>query len=301
MAEEAGATERKLSQIYIISDSTGETAERVVGAALIQFSRPEIRVKTFARVRTIVEVERILKRAQESSAMVVYTIGDPDQRARIHELAQTYDVETLDPIRPLMGKLAQVLDREPAGKAGALQSMDDDYFRRIEAVEFAVKHDDGQMPQSLMMADIVLVGISRTSKTPLSTYLAQRGFRVANVPIVMGIPLPRELFAIPQHRVYGLTIDLASLVRIRRARLKQLNMPLDSTYGMKEHIIKELKYAWKIFRGNPTWPVVDVSQKAIEETASIIQWIRDKRDSGRTDDAAISKDDPDEFSGLYAH
>lgn len=285
---------RHAERIFIISDSTGETAQRVVRASLIQFSRPDIEILTFSRIRRPEDLQRVFERAQRENALVVYTLVDSALRSQVTDLAGKLGVLAIDPIEPLMAKLAQVLGREPAGRPGALQSIDQEYFRRIEAVEFAVKHDDGQMPQGLKYADLVMVGISRTSKTPLCTYLAQKGWKVANVPIVLGIPLPRELFEIPQDRIYGLTIDLASLVRIRRARLKQLNMPLDSDYGMKEHIVKELKYAWELFRGNPKWPIVDVSLKAIEETTSIILWMHQARRA-----RGYSGDEPDEFAGLY--
>jgi hypothetical protein len=278
-------------KIFIVSDSTGETAQRVVRASLIQFARNDVEVCMFARTRDAESLERIFRRAQVESALVVYTLVDSALRDTVSRWVVELGVQAVDPIQPLMAKLADVLGSQPSGRPGALQSIDQDYFRRIEAVEFAVKHDDGQLPQGLKNADIVVVGISRTSKTPLCTYLAQKGWKVANVPVVLGIPLPKELFEIPSDRVYGLTIDLASLVRIRRARLKQLNMPLDSDYGMKEHIIKELKYAWEIFRANPTWPVVDVSQKAIEETASIILWLHEQRHH--------NQESADRFGGLY--
>ena len=159
--------------------------------------------------------------------------------------------------------------------------MTEAYFKRIEAVEFAVKHDDGQSLGKLAQAQIVLVGISRTSKTPLSTYLAQKGWKVANVPLVLGLPLTRELDEIDQQHIFGLTIDVASLMRIRRSRLKALNMPVDTDYARRDHIIKELGYARGIFEAHPEWPVLDVSQKAIEETAAIILRYMDERRRGR--------------------
>ncbi|NUN15756.1 MAG: kinase/pyrophosphorylase [Myxococcales bacterium] len=287
-----------LKRVFVVSDSTGETAERLVRAVLLQFARSEIEVVVFPRVRKIADVTEIVVRAGREAALIVYTLVDPLVRERMVSLAEENNVETVDPIGQLMARLASVLGTAPSGTPGIMPSLDEDYFRRIEAVEFSVKHDDGQLPQGLARADIVMVGLSRTSKTPLSTFLAQRGYKVANVPVVLGIPLPRELDEIPQHKIYGLIIDLASLVRIRRARLKQLNMPLDSDYGMREHILKELKYAREIFRNHPAWPVLDVSQKAIEETASIIFWIKRERERrGLTEE--LMRGEPDGFGGFY--
>ena len=211
------------------------------------------------------------------------------------KLSRELGVEVIDPVLPVISRLSSLMDQQPEGRPGLGLDMDEEYFRRIEAVEFAVKHDDGQMPMGLKRADIVLVGLSRTSKTPVSTYLAQKGWKVANVPVVLGIPLPKELYEIPQNRIFGLTINVASLVRIRRARLKQLNMPIDSEYGMREHIIKELKYGKDIFRKASVWPIVDVSQKAVEETASIITWMAQERFSRGED---VDPNAPDRFSGL---
>jgi regulator of PEP synthase PpsR (kinase-PPPase family) len=148
--------------------------------------------------------------------------------------------------------------------------LSDEYFRRIEAVEFTVKSDDGKEPRNFKKADLVLVGVSRTSKTPLSTLLAQRGLKVANLPIVLGVTTPPELEEANQERIVGLTIGLEPLVEIRKARLKQLGMSVDANYGLKDQVKAELEYAQGIFRAHAGWPVIDVTGRAIEETAVII-------------------------------
>ena len=148
-------------------------------------------------------------------------------------------------------------------------------------MEFAVKNDDGQHPRNLARADVVLVGISRTSKTPLSTYLAQRGYKVANVPIVKGIEPPSELFTVDQDKVFALQISADALFRIRQARLQQLGMPADTAYGVRDHILKEIGYAQQIFDANPHWPVLEVTDKAIEETAANLLSIRQQREERR--------------------
>ncbi len=148
--------------------------------------------------------------------------------------------------------------------------LSEEYFRRIEAVEFAVKSDDGKEPRNFKKADLVLVGVSRTSKTPLSTLLAQRGLKVANLPLVLGVKPPPELLEAHQDRVIGLTIGLEQLCEIRTARLRQLGMPSETNYAMREHVREEIDFASALFRTHPEWPVVDVTGRAIEETAVII-------------------------------
>src|SRR4029079_10637335 len=167
----------------------------------------------------------------------------------------------------------------PAAVPGLLHSITDDYFRRIEAVEFAVKNDDGAEPRNLPKADLVLVGISRTSKTPLSTYLAQRGLKVANVPLVLGVDPPEELSQVDDRKVFGLIVQPEMLMRIRQARLSHLGMPQDSSYGQRAHIDNEIAYSRERSRKNSNWPVLDVTTRAIEETAADILRIYTERNS----------------------
>ena len=150
-----------------------------------------------------------------------------------------------------------------------------------EAIEFAVKSDDGKEPRNLRKADLVLTGVSRTSKTPLSTYLAGRGLKVANVPLVYGVDPPPELHEVPEHKVVALTIDVELLLDIRKERLKQLGMPVDANYGMKEHVKAELDFAHALFKQHPSWMIVNVSNRAIEETATIILEAYKEREENR--------------------
>ncbi|MCS6797164.1 MAG: kinase/pyrophosphorylase [Myxococcota bacterium] len=256
--------------IFVVSDSTGETAERVVRAALLQYPSHRVRVRLFTRVRDRSAVEDVLGKAAEAGAMVVFTIVAPELRNFVHERAAQRGVEAVDVIGGLIHKVGSFLEAVPLNMPTATLPLSEEYFRRVEAIEFAVKSDDGKEPRNLRRADLVLTGVSRTSKTPLSTYLAGRGLRVANVPLVLGVPPPRELFEVPDERVIGLTIDLDKLLEIRRQRLVQLGMPPDTAYGLREHVRSELEYAHEIFRQHPGWAVVDVSGRAIEETATII-------------------------------
>jgi regulator of PEP synthase PpsR (kinase-PPPase family) len=256
--------------IDVISDSTGETAERVVRAALLQFPARKTRVRLHQRVRSRESATEVVEAAARDGGLVVFTVVSPELREFIHQLCYEKKVEAVDVIGALLGKLSGFLDAEPLGTPSVSLPLSEEYFRRIEAVEFAVKNDDGKEPRNIKRADLVLVGVSRTSKTPLSTYLANRGIKVANVPLVLNVPLPEELLEAPQDRIVGLTIGIDQLCEIRRARLRQLGMPPDTNYGLREHVREELDYAHALFREHAAWPVVDVTGRAIEETAGII-------------------------------
>jgi regulator of PEP synthase PpsR (kinase-PPPase family) len=257
-------------QIFVVSDSTGETAERVVRAALLQFPHHRVRVRLFTRVRDREAVADVLRKAGEANAMVVFTLVAPELREDFHRIAAQEKVDTVDVIGQLIHKVAGYVEAQPLNQPTATMPLSEEYFRRVEAIEFAVKSDDGKEPRNLRKADLVLVGVSRTSKTPLSTYLAGRGLRVANVPLVLGVPVPPELDDIPAEKVVGLTIGIDQLLEIRRARLAQLGMPTDASYGLRDHVRTEMEFAESIFAAHPNWLVIDVSGRAIEETATII-------------------------------
>jgi regulator of PEP synthase PpsR (kinase-PPPase family) len=269
-------------QIFVLSDATGETAEKVLRAALLQFNMP-VELRLFARVRLEEEMRRIIQRALERQALVVFTVVSQSHRELLRRLCDEANVDAVDLIGSLMGKLSSFLGASPRGVPGLLHTLGDEYFRRIEAVEFTVKNDDGREPRNLPKAEIVLVGVSRTSKTPLSTFLAQKGYKVANVPLVLDIPPPEELFQIDQEKVFGLTLKVDELLRIRQVRLKHLGMPGDATYAQREHVMREIAYAQSIFRQRPEWPIIDVTGKAIEETAADILRIKKDRDSRRAE------------------
>jgi regulator of PEP synthase PpsR (kinase-PPPase family) len=267
-----------MKTVMILSDATGETAERMVRAATLQFSE-QVQIRLYSRVRLESELAQIIEKAAEQRALVVFTVVNAEERELIIRLVEKYNVEAVDLIGSLISKLAMFLGSAPAGVPGLLHTITDDYFRRIEAVEFAVKNDDGAEPRNLPKADLVLVGISRTSKTPLSTYLAQRGLKVANVPLVLGVDPPEELAHVDDKKVFGLIVQPDMLMRIRQARLSHLGMPQDSSYGQRTHIESEISYSREIFRKHPNWPVIDVTNRAIEETAADILRIYQERNS----------------------
>jgi len=257
--------------IVAISDSTGETAGAIGNAALAQFGHhDDAAVRTVANVRTVDALERALEQAAESKALVVYTLVEKELRDAVKDLAFAHGVRAVDLLGGLLHVLAEHLDLTPLSVPGLSHELDEDYFRRVAAVEFTVNHDDGKNPQNLPKADIVIIGISRASKTPLSNYIAHRGLRVANVPIVMGLPLPKELDEVDPRRVFTLTIDPVVLMKIRQARIETLGMRADSDYGDLRQIRREINYAKRVFQAHPEWTPVDMSRKAVEEAASSI-------------------------------
>jgi hypothetical protein len=253
--------------VFLLSDATGETAERIVMAALTQFREKEVRLRRISNVRGKNQVYEALDEALGHHALVVYTIVNRELAQLVHDECSSLGLSSFDLITPLLAKFSEFFGRSPGEMPGLLHGVDEEYFRRIEAVEFTVKHDDGQEPRHLPKADIVLVGVSRTSKTPLSIYLAHRGWKVANVPLIKGIEPPPELFQVDPARVAGLIIDPQRLLELRAARLRNLGQDPRAAYADFEQIEEELRYARSFFRRHP-WVVVDVTGKAVEETAN---------------------------------
>jgi regulator of PEP synthase PpsR (kinase-PPPase family) len=257
--------------IFIVSDSTGDTAETVVRAGLAQFDNYLVNVKTYSHVQDKRRIDAVIRLAVREQSLIVHTLVDSSVRGRLIKAAEKQGVECVDLIGALLGHLSAHLGGlSPREIPGRKTGLGDEYFRRIEAVEFTVKHDDGAEPRHLHKADLILVGVSRTSKTPLSTYLAQKGWKVANVPIVAGIDLPPELFEIDQEKVFGLTIEPEALHAIRMGRIRNMGLNANSSYGNLEHIYIEIEGAHETFRRNPMWPVVDVTHRAVEESAGVI-------------------------------
>ena len=255
--------------IYVISDSTGETGAKVVQAALLQFRHEQVRLRIFSNVRDTAEILKTIDKAAAEGALVVYTLVNAEQRMAAHDRAAQYGVRALGLMGALMTRIGRWLGENPRSQPGILHRLDEEYFRRIEAMEFAVKNDDGQLPRNFKRAEIMLVGVSRTSKTPVSTILAQKGYKAANLPLVQGVKPPKETDEGDPLRVFALTISPRALFEIRRARLEHLGVD-GSGYADMEQIQRELAWARDIVRAHPDWTVVDVTNRAVEETASEI-------------------------------
>ncbi|KAH7569517.1 hypothetical protein ACOSP7_012956 [Xanthoceras sorbifolium] len=270
------------NSIYMVSDGTGWTAEHSVNAALGQFEHClvdrgcAVNTHLFSGIEDIEQLMEIIKQAAKEGAMLVYTLADPSMAESALKACKLWGIPSTDILGPITEAIASHLGVLPSGlprgAPGRNFPLSDEYFQRIEAIEFTIKQDDGALPQNLIKADIVLAGVSRTGKTPLSIYLAQKGYKVANVPIVMGVKLPKSLFQIDPEKVFCLTINPVVLQAIRRARAKSLGFGAEvrSNYSEMDHVREELEFAGKIFAQNPVWPVIEVTGKAIEETAVVV-------------------------------
>jgi len=263
-------------ELHVISDSTGETAVRLVLALEAQFPDTEFEVVRHPRVETVDDLQLAISRTKDRPAVIVYTLVDTELRDTMRELCRRDRLHCCDLLGQPIEEVAAVSGRAAKMEKGRRPPLDSQYFKRMEAIEFAVKFDDG-LGAGLTDADIVLVGVSRTSKTPLSMYLGYLGHKVANVPIVRGIEPPTELFAIDRAKIVGLTIDAERLSEIRqvRARLMRLSK---SAYSELVEIYEELEHAADVHR-RLGCPVVDVSELSIEETAQRVLRIVERRKS----------------------
>jgi regulator of PEP synthase PpsR (kinase-PPPase family) len=271
------ATDDKCRPLFIISDGTGDTASQVVEACLVQFEAPNVQVHVYPLVTDPDQLRGIMADAKTQKALVVCTLVNASQRAEADKLAKQFRIQMVDVIGNMLGGLSAFLRKRPQGTPGLLHMTSDAYFRRIEALEFTVKADDGKEPRMLLEADIVLVGISRTSKTPLSVFLSHKGFKVANVPLVLERAPPPDLWNVDPNRVFGLTIDPSSLQTIRKERLQSMRMSNRTNYGQLDYILAELDFAQDLFARNRDWPVINVTGKAVEETAAKILKTMDER------------------------
>lgn len=258
--------------IFILSDGTGETASTMIRAALVQYATLTINIVRCKNVRTEEQIDSLIDDVFARRGMIVFTMVSPHMSRKVLESAAARGLVAVDLMSPLLSALDSHLGTNSSGThtAGLLRAVDEQYYKRIEAIEFTVKHDDGKTLTHLDQADIVLVGISRTSKTPLSIFLSHKGWKVANIPVVLDTPLPMEVFKIDQRRIVGLTIDPESLSRIRKRRLEKFGQDPGGEYANMGHVQKEIEYVSEIFRANRKWPVFDVTDRALEETAAEI-------------------------------
>lgn len=258
----------EIRYIDVLSDSTGETAERVIRAALLQFPMGDVELRRHARVRTKERAEPILRQVAADSALLVFSVVSPELSSFIHMQTVELGIEAIDVIGGVIGKLESFLGDQPVQRPGTLLPLSAEYFRRIEAVEFTVRSDAGRDPQNFVKADIVIVGLPRTSKTPVAMVLAQRGLKVANYSLRAGKPLPAEFEAVASGRIVALTIDVDRLTEMREEQLRRLGMPSDTR--IRVHVEREILEAEAVFAAHATWPIVNMTARTVEETAGII-------------------------------
>jgi regulator of PEP synthase PpsR (kinase-PPPase family) len=259
-----------MNHVYLLSDATGETVERVARAALTQFKDADVRLHRMGQIRNRDDILRALDEVSREPGIIFYTLVNTELAQFVRTETESRQFEAVDFITPLLFKLAEFLEMRPQKLPGLQYEMNSEYYRRMEAVDFTVKQDDGQEPRNLYKADIILVGVSRSSKTPLSMYLAHKGYKVANVPLVKGIDPPAELEEVEPERVVGLIIDTQRLVDIRCARLKNLRQSPRGSYADYRQVEEELSLCRRYYRAHPAWLVIDVTNKSVEESAAEI-------------------------------
>jgi [pyruvate, water dikinase]-phosphate phosphotransferase / [pyruvate, water dikinase] kinase len=275
-----GNDDRSCHVVFVISDATGATGQRVVEAALAQFAGAKVEVQLKPGVRKARVVRKLVKEAAQVGATIVHTLAVPKLRAAMVEEGRACHVVTIDLMGPLVARLSEALELAPAARPGLLRQLDESYIRRIEAIDFAVRHDDGRNTGDLPQAELVLVGVSRTSKTPISIFLAYRGWRVANVPIIANIEPPPALGCVDRSAIIALTIRPERLMLLRKARASRMGGTVSLSYASGEQVQRDLDWAELLLRGK-RWATVDVTNKSIEECAAEIIALQGRR-TGRT-------------------
>ena len=266
--------------ISVLSDGTGETALAVLKAVLVQYEHEEnVHIARYRNIRTKEQIESLFEKINQNNIekqLIIFTLILPENRSLVKKLCKKYKLQGIDLLEDLIQTCDQSLKNKEK-QAGILRLVNEDYFKRIEAMDFFLKHDDGQLTRDLNQADIILVGVSRTSKTPLSLFLSNKGWKVANIPLVYNIPPPEELFKVNQKKIVALTIQPDYLLKIRKNRLEKFGYgPARGHYAGKELVYKEVESIQAFFH-KQKWPVLDVTDIALEETAGEIVRIVSKR------------------------
>jgi regulator of PEP synthase PpsR (kinase-PPPase family) len=255
--------------LHLLSDSTGETLEAIVKAAIAVFDNVETIKHYWPMVRSEGHLDRVLSEIFQTPGLVVYTLVNSDVRRTLEHRCRLAGVPHVAALDPVTEALQRLLGQEAKAKPGRQHQLDEAYFARVDAIQFTIAHDDGIAPEDWEEADVVLAGVSRCSKTPTSIYLANRGYKVANIPLVLESPPPPQLFTLVTPLVVGLTTSPDRLIQIRRNRLLSLNQTSETAYTDQEAVARELAAARRIF-ADREWPVIDVTRRSIEETAAAI-------------------------------
>lgn len=261
--------------LHLVSDATGETVNSVTRACLVQFEGVQPIQHNWWLVRTQGQVERVIAGIEDNPGLVFFTLVDGGVRGLLEEACRQRNIPCISLLDPVMAGLSAFLGVEVQALPGRQYQLDAEYFRRIDAMQFTLMHDDGQLIEAADKADIVLVGVSRSSKTPTCMYLANRGLKCANYPLVPGVPLPPVLEQTKKPLIVGLTRDPKSLADIRRARLRLLNQTEEAEYAQFERVREEITEARRLF-ARLGWPVVDVTRRSIEEASATILQLYDK-------------------------
>ena len=269
-------TPGKQLHLHLLSDSTGETLDMVATAGLAQFDNIDAVRHLWPMVRSEGHLARVLDDIEARPGVVLYTLVNPQIRRALERECRRREIHALSVLDPVLDALAAVSGEQAKGRAGRQHALDAAYFARVDAIQFTIAHDDGIGPENWEEADIVLAGVSRTSKTPTSIYLANRGYKVANVPLVPTSPPPASLYTLNHPLVVGLTANPERLIQIRRNRLLSLNQAPETDYVDNDAVAAELAFARRMFADNG-WPVIDVTRRSIEESAlAIVKLYRER-------------------------
>jgi len=263
--------------MHLVSDSTGDTLEQVAKASLVQFPGIEPIKHYWPMIRTARHMERLIAEMEDNPGIVMFTLVDHDIEKVLVDACKKHKWPYISVLHGIIRELGRHLGKKPTERPGLQHKMDDEYFDRIDAMQYTLAHDDGQIADNLSEADIILVGVSRTSKTPTCIYLANRGYRAANIPIVPGLPLPPELENAKEKFIVGLVNSVDRLVQIRRNRLLMLKESKTTDYVDEELVKEEVKEARRLF-SKMGWPTVDVTRRSIEETSVAIINLKNKYD-----------------------
>jgi regulator of PEP synthase PpsR (kinase-PPPase family) len=265
--------------LHLLSDSTGETLEIIAKACLAQFDGVDVLRHFWPMVRSEGHLDRVLDDIERRPGLVLYTLVNANIRRELERKCRRRGIHAVSALDPVTDALSAVLDQEAKARPGRQHAMDAAYFARVDAIQFTIAHDDGIGADNWEEADIVLAGVSRTSKTPTAIYLANRGFKVANIPLVPESPPPLNLFSLRHPLVVGLTTGSDRLIQVRRNRLLSLNQAPETDYVDLEAVNAELAFARRLFSDNG-WPVIDVTRRSIEETAAAIIQLCNERTLG---------------------
>lgn len=275
--------------LHLISDSTGETLENIAKAGLTQFDDVETIKHFWPMVRSKGHVDRVFDDIGKQPGLVLYTLVDHNVRRRLETRCRAVGLPAVSALDSVIDALSRFLGMESKERPGGQHALDAAYFQRVEAIQYMIAHDDGVAPDDWDQADIVLTGVSRTSKTPTSVYLANRGYKVANVPLVPESPPPDTLYRLKNPIIIGLTTSLDRLVQVRRNRLLSLNQTSETDYVDQDRVKAEVAFARRIFADNE-WPVIDVTRRAIEESAAAILNIVSAREMDAQDAATDERE-----------
>ena len=263
--------------LHLLSDSTGETLENIAKAALAQYDDVETVRHFWPMVRTEAHLDRILQEIAQNPGLVIFTLVNPQTRRALESRCRALGLPMVAPLDPVNDALSGLLGQQAKARPGRQHVLDAAYFARVDAIQFTIAHDDGIAWEEWEEADIVLAGVSRSSKTPTSIYLANRGYKTANIPVVVESPPPPLLYQLKNPLVVGLTTSADRLIAIRRNRLLSLNQTPETDYVNSDAVAREIAFARRMFADNG-WPVIDVTRRSIEETAAaIIALVNERR------------------------